>query len=50
MNQPGFEPGYPGPKVAMLTIELHSIDAFQVINNNDDFQEGLSFIKRFERQ
>ena len=25
-NQPGFEPGSPGPKVATLTIELHSID------------------------
>ena len=24
-NQPGFEPGSPGPKVAMLIIELHSI-------------------------
>ena len=25
-NQPGFEPRSPGPKTAMLTIELHSID------------------------
>ena len=25
-NQLGFEPGSPGPKAAMLTIELHSFD------------------------
>ena len=25
-NQPGFEPGSPGPKAAMLAIELHSND------------------------
>ena len=28
-NQPGFEPGSLGPKGAMLTIELHSIDLLQ---------------------
>ena len=26
VNQLGFEPGFPGPKVATLTIELHFID------------------------
>ena len=26
VTQPGFEPGSQGPKAAMLTIELHSID------------------------
>ena len=31
-NQPGFEPGSPGPKVAVLTIELHSIN-----NNNKSY-------------
>ena len=25
-NQLGFQPGSPGPKAAMLTIELHSSD------------------------
>ena len=25
-NQPGFEPRSPGPKMAIQTIELHSID------------------------
>ena len=25
-NQPGFEPGSPGPKAAIQTIKLHSFD------------------------
>ena len=33
-NQPGFEPGSPGPKMTMLTIELHSMDScFKVYDN-----------------
>ena len=28
VNQTGFEPGSPGPKVATLTIELHFINFF----------------------
>ena len=35
VNQPGFEPGFLGPKAATLTIELHSFDKRQIVINKE---------------
>ena len=38
-NQPGFEPRSLGPKVAKLTIQLHSIDNCQLFKYSDGFPQ-----------
>ena len=43
-NRPGFEPGSSGPKAAMLTIELHSIDNTKFIRLKSNSQKYSNYI------
>ena len=39
MNQPGFEPGSPEPKVTTITIELQCIECNMMLLKNNTLQD-----------